>query len=667
METRLMLVVLVLHAACRAATAQDFACPPTAGRVTSSSAVIHLVTSPYLDSELPVRVRWSLTLDDIEHSPFVTETHVYAQPLRAVEIVVGPLQANTRYYYLVQFKEYGDWHNLDPGEFFTQKTGSRPFSFCMLSDGHWGNTTCGYEGNTAESWNGLQCLQQILADGPFDFCIDGGDPTVLVGVDDQQAAVDRYLGYRQVMSTLLRRMTCYFVLGNHEREAGYYRRGRPDRENAGFADNLLGPEQYLQKWGTEARLTFIPNPRGDTYPQGGESAPGYDTAAEWGAGSDPWNDGTCEHLQNFYAWTWGDALFIVVDPFRYSLVDSFDRPTSPTHHRLGPTQLQWVADTLANSTQIWKFVIAHHQVGGGLIDADGLPIFDGQGIAYGRGSAIEADTPDTDQAVLHQLMVDYGVQFFLYGHDHAFTHSVLDGVNYICCARPTRLNLWFQGQGMRDSYGDLLRQGEDRPWMRNLMHMMGYAGFDVTAATVTLRWRRTGYSFQNGYPLDFDNNLPPRDWRESWFGRTYTVDSPFQVTVSEPPVDVDGIRTLEGAAAADYFQPPVGSDFYQQPVPVRPEDYTEPQVPMLSFPETQAAVDYVPETVYQTTWYRADLDCDGDVDLNDFATFAMCFSGASVTVPPPGCSPRNSSWSDLDGDGDVDLADFATLAAALSP
>jgi hypothetical protein len=144
------------------------------------------------------------------------------------------------------------------------------------------------------------------------------------------------------------------------------------------------------------------------------------------------------------------------------------------------------------------------------------------------------------------------------------------------------------------------------------------------------------------------------------------VDSPYQVTVSEPPVDVDGIRTPEGAAATDYFQPPSGSDFYQQPVPVRPEDYTAPQIPMLNFLENHATVDYVPETLYQATWYRADLDGDGHVDLSDFATFAICFGGAGVITPPPGCSQRDFSWSDLDGDGDVDLADFATFAAARS-
>ncbi len=57
-----------------------------------------------------------------------------------------------------------------------------------------------------------------------------------------------------------------------------------------------------------------------------------------------------------------------------------------------------------------------------------------------------------------------------------------------------------------------------------------------------------------------------------------------------------------------------------------------------------------------------DLDCDGDVDLADFATLAVCFTGPDVTTPPAGCSAAEFAGSDIDGDGDVDLADFSSFA-----
>jgi parallel beta-helix repeat protein len=57
-----------------------------------------------------------------------------------------------------------------------------------------------------------------------------------------------------------------------------------------------------------------------------------------------------------------------------------------------------------------------------------------------------------------------------------------------------------------------------------------------------------------------------------------------------------------------------------------------------------------------------DIDGDGDVDLNDFATFALCFYGPNITVPPAGCSADERCMADADGDNDVDLDDFNTFA-----
>ena len=57
-----------------------------------------------------------------------------------------------------------------------------------------------------------------------------------------------------------------------------------------------------------------------------------------------------------------------------------------------------------------------------------------------------------------------------------------------------------------------------------------------------------------------------------------------------------------------------------------------------------------------------DVDHDGDVELSDFATFALCYGGSGVTTPPPGCSAEGFAELDRFGDGDVDLVDFGQFA-----
>ncbi len=56
----------------------------------------------------------------------------------------------------------------------------------------------------------------------------------------------------------------------------------------------------------------------------------------------------------------------------------------------------------------------------------------------------------------------------------------------------------------------------------------------------------------------------------------------------------------------------------------------------------------------------ADFDQDGDVDEDDYDTFAACYSGPAGGIPsdPP---PYDCTPCDLDGDDDVDLTDLATF------
>ncbi|MBN1513630.1 MAG: PQQ-binding-like beta-propeller repeat protein [Phycisphaerae bacterium] len=58
---------------------------------------------------------------------------------------------------------------------------------------------------------------------------------------------------------------------------------------------------------------------------------------------------------------------------------------------------------------------------------------------------------------------------------------------------------------------------------------------------------------------------------------------------------------------------------------------------------------------------EGDMDADGDVDADDFITWAQCMGGPDVTTPLPGCDPGTFRCADIDYDGDVDLRDFADM------
>jgi hypothetical protein len=365
--------------------------------------------------------------------------------------------------------------------------------------------------------------------------------------------------------------------------------------------NGLAEQHYVQKWNTEARMLTVPNPTADTYPEGGEGAFGYATHDEWMGERGEWNEGNWGPLQNFYAWTWGDALFCVLDPFRYTLVGSTHVPKTAADWTLGKTQFRWLADTLEKSTAQWKVIFCHHLVGGGKIDKAGRSIHEGlEEPAYGRGSAREAARQDTEQYRIHQLMRKHGAQFFVYGHDHAFCHGVLDDVHYFCCARPTFANNWWKREGMVDSYGRVEIQPPEKPWIRALLNVLGYTRFSISPDQVTVEWVRTGYSFEHGQDSP---ERAQRDWNESWAGRRFDATAS-SVELSRPPTDVDGVYTEAGAAIDGFAARPQGTNYYAQPTPPRPEKHASPAISVSGFPESHAIADCVPDVVYAFTLER---------------------------------------------------------------
>ncbi len=296
------------------------------------------------------------------------------------------LKAGTRYeYQIVAPAEEGsedETQVLYEGQLTTARPEGEAFSFALLTDSHIGAYL--EFGNQGDETKLAAIGAEIGAVSP-DFMVNLGDL-----LDFHQYAFNgpppsgeiarlAYLNYRSSLGDSIGRVPHYTVIGNWEGENGDH-----------SAEAIM--------WSREQRMLYMPGPKPSTYPQGGSP------------------------FEDYYAFTWGDALFVVLNVMTYTptshLLGAY--PGLPDDWTLGEEQLAWLTSTLENATSKWRFLMIHHAVGGAAgNDVDS---------AYGRGGGQAAQVGE--QAVVHQLMLDHGVQIFFYGHDHVFTDMVVDGIHY---------------------------------------------------------------------------------------------------------------------------------------------------------------------------------------------------------------------------------------------
>jgi hypothetical protein len=293
---------------------------------------------------------------------------------------VTGLTAGTRYQY--QIFARGAEVVLYEGSVMTQRPQGASFSFAMVSDTHIGaDPTFSNQGVPAT----LSAASAAIGAAAPDFMVNLGDVLDFhqYGFNepppDKSIARAAYLNYRSLLADTTATAAHYEVLGGWDSEAGCDTPDEVDRSRS-------------------QRLLYVPGPEPTTYPEGGST------------------------FENYYAFTWGDALFVMLDVFGYT----------PTCHllsvgpgfaddwTLGAEQLDWLRGVLANATAKWRFIFIHHPVGG----MAGDPAES----AYGRGGGQAAHVGE--QAIVHQLMRDHGVQVFFYGHDHVFTDMTVDGIHY---------------------------------------------------------------------------------------------------------------------------------------------------------------------------------------------------------------------------------------------
>lgn len=317
---------------------------------------------------------------------------------RPFELVIGSLRPESEYFYRFHSRtDAATPFSASPEHtFHTQRSPGSPFTFTVTADSHLdAQTDC-------ELYK--QTLADALADHP-DFHIDLGDTFMSekhAGCDD---AARQYLAQRYYFGLIGHSVPLLLVLGNHDGEEG--------RWLDGTADNL-------SVWSNAMRKRYFPNPVPDGFYTGNAT-----------------NDKVAGLLQDYYAWEWGDALFVVLDPFWFSARQrGRDDPWTRT---LGEAQYEWLNRTLEKSKAKFKFVFIHNLVGGLDKDARG-----GSEVAgFYEWGGRNADGTDGFQqkrpgwpAPIHELLVRNGVSIVFHGHDHFFARQELDGIIYQAVPQP---------------------------------------------------------------------------------------------------------------------------------------------------------------------------------------------------------------------------------------
>jgi hypothetical protein len=341
------------------------------------------------------------------------------------EAVLTGLSPDTRYYYRLRYQVPGqdDWTARDEHTFHTARAEGEEFSFTVTSDSHLGmmGSASRYE----------QATLNVAADQP-DFHFDLGD-TFITNSAVNQAGIDQaYMNQRPYIGNYASSSPVFLTPGNHENEEGW------NLDDA-FSKALAS---------INSRKAFYPTPSpatlGDFYTT--------DTTVRSGVDGNGYPEG-------YYAFEWGDALFVVVNPFHYTMTNPYGATAGEDADEvvsgdqwvwtLGSQQYQWLKTTLQNSNADFKFVFSHHLTGGQLETGGsaGAP-------EYVRGGANAADywewggkdqtgsyTFDTERPgwgePIHELFVDNGVTAYFHGHDHQYAYEVADGVVYQSVPSPS--------------------------------------------------------------------------------------------------------------------------------------------------------------------------------------------------------------------------------------
>jgi phosphodiesterase/alkaline phosphatase D-like protein len=336
------------------------------------------------------------------------------------------LQPDSRYYYRLRYRFTGqtNYSTGIEGTFHTQRTPGSAFCFSIQGDSHPERVN-----NMFESAHYTNTLSTAAADVPDFYVAMGDDFSVdLIPSNsiNQALVAQRYAIQRPWLGIVGNSAPLFLVNGNHE-QASLANYLSTNLVAAGVSSVTLS---NLAVWAQNARSDYYPEPSADDFYSGMTN----DVLSNIGP------------LRSAYAWTWGDALFVVLDPYWYSThaVDNqYGADQHPTSNKWlithGDIQYNWLKATLEQSSARHKFVFAHHVLGAGRGGIECAPYYEWGG-RNADGTWGFSDQRPTWALPIHQLMATNQVTIFFQCHDHVFVRQQLDGVTYLTLPSPADPN-----------------------------------------------------------------------------------------------------------------------------------------------------------------------------------------------------------------------------------
>ena len=349
------------------------------------------------------------------------------------------LKSNSKVYYRVNYKFSGEttFNNGKQYSFTTQRNAGSTFSFSVHGDTHPERAGKMFNAELYGVTLGNIAKQQpdfhiMMGD---DFSID---PLIGKGQADKANVEKIYRTHRNWLTIATSSVPLFLINGNHEQAAAYL---------------LDGTETNPAILAGNARLKYYPLPAPDNF-YSGNSTP----IAGIGLPRD------------YYSWTWGDALFVTLDPYWHSSnpvdnVAGIENPSAtkggggnkkggatpaataaaaPTGNGkatnlwnigIGDEQYEWLKQTLETSKAKYKFVFAHHVMGTGRGGVEVSTNYEWGGKDPKGQSTFAKERPNWELPI-HDLMVKNKVSIFFQGHDHIFCTQERDGLIYQSMPNP---------------------------------------------------------------------------------------------------------------------------------------------------------------------------------------------------------------------------------------